>query len=205
MDHNRLIRVCKDHGINTYKKTDEQLQNELYKIIKGGVSIKDLVDPLAIPKKMYQIISNTLTREDIKDGRTRPLKYGELHPTVLSKDPKTGKTRFHHSSYLGPGTRIDLPEVANQEPYNEADACAAKHDFQYAYIEKLFNEKKINKKQREQMIREADEVLIEELKNLPPMDFRLPGLVGMNTKVLLENLLGPIAKVVAGPKYYGHK
>lgn len=204
MERKRLAKVCKDHGICTKNKSVEDLQDELYKKIKGG-GIKDILDPLAIPKKMYQIISNELTKDDIKSGRSRPLKYGELHPTVYGTDQKTGKKGFHHSAFLGPGTRIDDPVVASFEPFNQADAAAAKHDFEYAYIQEKYKKKLITKKQREQLIRKADEELVNELNKLPPMEFKLPGLVGMNTKMLLENILGPVARVVAGPNYYGHK
>lgn len=211
---NELRAVCKIHGIPTKNKKRKQLENEIWNIIKwstinnsskgSGINLEILTDPLYIPKKMYQKVSNELVKNDIATGRARPLRYGELHPTTYDIDPKTGKYGWHHSAFLGPGTQINDPYVRNFEPFDQADAAARTHDLQYKEISDKFDNGKINEREREKLIRKADNILIEKLKILNPQPFRDAGLYGMYAKTKFENLLSPIAKKIAGPKYYGH-
>lgn len=154
------------------------------------------IDPLYIQKKLYQIMTNQLTKNNKK---SRPLYYGELHPTSFSNG------EFAHSNFLGPGTRIELSDVRNFPPYNPADAAAKIHDITYQEIQKMYDKKKITAADREHLIREADYVLIEELKKLKPMAFRDAGLMGMNTKVRFEDLSPSLVRKIAGPEYFGKK
>lgn len=154
------------------------------------------IDPLFIQKNIYKVMTNQLTKNNKK---SRPLYYGEMHPTTFSNG------QFAHSNFLGPGTRIDLPEVRNFPPYNPADAAAKIHDITYEEIQKLYDKKKITAAERERMIREADFVLIDELRKLSPMEFRDAGLLGMSTKVKLEDLAPSLVRTIAGPKYFGKK
>ncbi len=115
-----------------------------------------------------------LYRRNFCDGRARPLLDGEFH--------------LGCHNFTGPGTRIDLPEVANYTPYNSIDACSRAHDIAYGEY-----------KNNPEKIREADEEAIRCYNKYPNESGYTASTLGINGKMALENVFPLILKSIAAP------
>lgn len=144
------------------KKAQEFMKNDLAKMLvqklyenmkkkKGGC---DNPDSFSCPKqrdrhykgkglatKAYKAAANVYRAFNC-DDKARPLLEGELHPKCWN--------------FCGPGTRIDLPEVRNQQPYDNIDGVCKEHDIDY-YDAK-------DKPDKAQLIRKADKKMINNLE-----------------------------------------
>src|SRR5205085_10561606 len=58
------------------------------------------------------------------------------------------------SNFLGPGTRVGLPEVADFPPYDDIDNCSRIHDYMYMHALDLADANRID--ESKQVIRDAD-------------------------------------------------
>lgn len=188
-----LIRILASHGLkrNVLKKMKKDELRKMVKIVKksGSGIIKDVFD------NSFAFLSNTVRkRQDPK--KVRLLLPGEYHLTGLY-NPKTGQTES--SNFMGPGTRIDLPEVRNFQPYNLSDAVAMKHDMAY---ERASHEPDQIKRQK--LIREADRDMINDLRKVPNDELlKYYGLAGIQFKNKLEDFTpSKIAKLLPAG-YYG--
>lgn len=124
--------------------------------------------------KAFQGVSNA-QRYYTKNytDETRPIRYlydGEAH--------------VKNHSFTGPGTRIELPAVRNQEPFNEIDACSKIHDIEFNRLFKL----PLGSKERMEGIRKADRAALECYnKHKNAEGYRLAH-GGINSKIILEEL-----------------
>ena len=138
---------------------------------------QDIIDAGAFvynnPKLVFQYTSNgqRFVSKNII-GNKRPIRYLKL-----------GELHLKNHNFTGPGTRVDLAEVANHAPYNDIDACSKIHDLEY---ERIFKMPK--GREREQAIRDAD---IESIKcynkHRGEHGYRLAS-TGINSKMLFENV-----------------
>lgn len=141
----------------------------------------DLFYPL---KLIYQKTANSFRDKNCDKKKTRKLLPGEIHPLC--------------ANFEGPGTRIDLPEVRNFEPYNGVDSCAKTHDIDYYDASKI-----ADKVAKSKMIRIADEKFnncIESYKN-EGLYYKLAK--GIALKNSIEDSI--IGKFVIPDGYYGVK
>lgn len=90
--------------------------------------------------EIYKNLGNAY-RSRFCDGKARPLEKGEI----------SFLPGFPCHNWTGPNTRLDLPEVASQEPYDGVDACSKEHDYLYNDANKL------PAGQKEHAIRAADQ------------------------------------------------
>lgn len=130
----------------------------------------------AIGKKLFQTAAN-LYRKTFCQGKSRPLLPGEFH--------------YACHNYTGPGTRIDLPEVRSYPPYNDIDACSRQHDIDY-----------YENQGNPVAIRKADEDVIKCYAKYPNENGYNVGMLGINGKMVLENLFPDLIKSIA-PKFSG--
>lgn len=137
--------------------------------------------------KAFQLSSNAYRAGDPK---LRQLKYGELH--------------YPTSNFMGPGTRIDLKEVRDFPPYDEADACAKKHDLDYLEATQKKKQGKIDDATYSALIRDADIKIMDCFKKAPRTNSTKAGESGIQTKMNLENILPMLVSVLA-PDYKGSK
>lgn len=131
----------------------------------------------------YRTLAN-FYRKNFCNNKARPLEEGEYHPFC--------------ANFTGPGTRVDLPEVLNYEPYNNVDACAKEHDILY---DRAFKETDSEKSKK--LIREADNIFlecIEKYRNEEP--YYTLAKTGISGKVLLEDYLPSLSSLIF-KKYTG--
>lgn len=143
-------------------------ENPLKKImtqVKGG----------SLASWTYKNMAN-MYRRNYCDG-ARPLLDGEYH--------------LGCHNFTGPGTRVDLPEVANYPPYNDIDACSRTHDFDYE-----------NNRNNPEMIRKADEDAIKCYNKFPNESGYNAAKLGINGKMSLENVLPALVKSIS-PEFSG--
>lgn len=126
----------------------------------------------------FKTISN-IYRNNFCNGKARKLLKGEYH--------------LGCHNFTGPGTRIDLPEVRNYPPYNDIDACSRQHDIDYS-----------NSNNNPNLIREADEKVINCYNKYPNESGYSAAKLGINSKMKLEDVLPILVKSIA-PKYFGKK
>lgn len=124
----------------------------------------------------YQKVANVYRKLACK-GKARPLLDGEYH--------------YGCHNYTGPGTRIDM--YPNYPPYNNIDACSRQHDLDYS-----------NAQGNPQLIRQADEKVIQCYNKYPNENGYNIAKLGINSKMALENALPLLVKSVA-PSYFGKK
>ena len=141
-----------------------------------------------VASKSFKGVAN-LVRKGIK--RSRPLMDGEFH--------------VWGANFMGPGTRIDLVKVQNTKPLNKPDAVARRHDLSYLEASKIED-----KKEREEMIRKADIVMIKELKDMGKLEgdpefYRQMGLKGIQFKKNIEDMTPKLARKLLPPKLIGRK
>jgi hypothetical protein len=145
--------------------------------LKGGNAADDL----------YAATANTY-RKIFCGPKARYLYSGEKHPFC--------------ANYLGPGTKINFPNVRNFPPYSCSDAIARTHDLDY---EKAFQEQDI--KIRQNLIKEADEKFLRDIENCKnDFPYYQIGKNGIKLKRTLdENIpidLYPFDKRYIGKGYY---
>lgn len=136
-----------------------------------------------IGKKAFQQIANFMRKPF--NEKTRPLLLGEFH--------------YGKHNFTGPGTRVDLPEVKNFKPYNNIDNCSRTHDLDFLRIFEMKDTKK-----REKAIRKADKKAIKCYQKYPNEDGFLAGMIGLNSKIGIENVSPQFAKFLLG-KLKGRK
>ena len=124
----------------------------------------------------YQKVANIYRKYACK-GKARPLLDGEYH--------------YGCHNYTGPGTRIDL--YPNYPPYNNIDACSRQHDLDYS-----------NAQNNPQLIRQADEKVIDCYNRYPNDNGYNIAKLGINTKMKLEDAMPLLVKSIA-PSYFGKK
>ena len=151
-------------------------------ILIGGVLIGgfDMLYPL---KKAFQTIANNY-RKKFCNGKARNLRLGEYH--------------YGCHNFTGPGTKIDDPNVLNYKPYNDVDACSKQHDLDYNVT------KGLARKDKERLIRKADEEVIECYNKYPNEDGYAVSKAGINSKMYTENQLPALMKKLTG-QYFGKK
>ena len=137
-------------------------------------------------KDIFMKLANAYRKRFCK-GKARPLFKGEIHPLC--------------SNFSGPGTRIELPEVRNYEPYGPIDACSKQHDIDY---ENALKPK--NAGNREKMLREADKIVLNCYdKHKEDEPYYSLAKAGIGSKVLAEDMLPElIGRYITG-SYYGKK
>lgn len=121
-----------------------------------------------IASKLYQTGANAY-RRTFCNGKARDLYDGEIHPFC--------------ANFMGPGTRINLPEVRNYPPFNGADRVSKNHDLAYEQAFKLSGD------ERKEAIRKADEIFlkdIEQYKNEQP--YYSIGKSGIKLKENIEDI-----------------
>lgn len=129
-----------------------------------------------IAKKM-----NKWRKKHCEPGRARDLLPGEIH--------------YKCHNFTGPGTRLDIKEIYDYEPYNKIDACAKKHDIQYS--QRKFIE---DKAKRLQAIRDADDELIRCVEQFKDERPRPQGYHAARSGMLFkEGTENAIKKFVKGP------
>jgi hypothetical protein len=148
---------------NIVRNPDDNPRNPLDNKISGSGAI-------------FQTAAN-IYRKLFCKGKARPLKDGEYH--------------LGCHNYTGPGTRIDLPEVRNYQPYNDIDACSRQHDIDYTDAHGNPN-----------LIREADKRVIQCYDKYPKESGYNAAKLGINSKMKLENALPILMKSIA-PSYFG--
>lgn len=131
----------------------------------------------------YQTVANQY-RKRYCDGKARPLYKGELHPGC--------------QNFTGPGTRIDIPEVANYKPYNNIDACSKVHDFEYNNIKNIDGAD--NKKRA---VRFSDEKVIDCYDKYPREQAHDSAKFFIKNKINLENFSPSLAKSILKEEYVG--
>ncbi len=187
---------CKLHygGCSQCSKGKAKLAKKEQKIMELALDInkaykKRLIGG-GIATKLYQKLANAYRK--VFHPQSRPLYEGELHP--------------YGAQFLGPGTRIDLPDVRYAKPSSPVDDCARTHDFEYEAI------RKSNKSPSEKAkaIQNSDKRAIKCFKerfNTDPTLARL-GIAGLGTKVTVEKLLsllkGTPSVIYGGKKKRGH-
>lgn len=118
-------------------------------------------------------------------GRARDLLPGEKHAACYS--------------YIGPGTRIDLPEVRNYPPYDKVDAIGRTHDLAY---EKAFA--MTDPQAKKDAIRAADTAMISELKKHGKEGTIAAKAIGLKMKLEDSGKVGQqVIKTVVGKDYTG--
>lgn len=143
----------------------ENPKNPVKQILGGSVS-----------SWLFQKGAN-IYRRNFCNGKARPLLDGEYH--------------YGCHNFTGPGTRIDLPQVANYPPYNDIDACSRDHDIAY---EKF--------KGNPEKIRQADEDAVRCYNKYPNENGYTAATLGINGKMALENVLPFVIKSIA-PDFSG--
>jgi len=134
-----------------------------------------------IAKKTFQLLANSY-RSKYCDGKARPLYKGELHLPC--------------HNFTGPFTRIDIPAVRNQAPYNMIDFQAKIHDTAY-YNASFLNDNKSIK----QAIKKADD---EFLQNIEPFKnesgYRL-GKLGIEGKMAISKVFPSLMAALLSDKH----
>lgn len=125
-------------------------------------------------KKAFKTTAN-LFRRNFCHGKSRPLLDGELH--------------FGCHNFSGPGTRIDLKEVQDYPPYNDIDNCSRTHDLDYMNA---------LKQGRKDLIRQADIDVINCYKKYPNENGYNASMLGINSKMKLEDVLPIVSRSVLG-------
>lgn len=171
-----------------YYVTNKLSVKEMKEIQKGGNILSDLFTNVSNDTRM-----KALDDPNQHNKKIRLLKKGEKHVT-FKKDGQVIASNF-----MGPGTRIDLPEVMNFPPYNKSDEAAKYHDIDYQFIT---SQNDLSKDQKSRMIRQSDINLIDRLRSLPSDELKDIGIRGMQAKMTLENKTPYIAKKILG-NYYG--
>jgi hypothetical protein len=155
-----IMKADKKEIKRLMKIVDEMKKNKL-------LSVDDHKHLKKLGNGLYQDIANVY-RRNACDGKARDLLDGELHPLC--------------NNFLGPGTRIDLPEVLNYPPYSKVDNCARDHDI--AYLEAWDKPKK----EKENLIKKADDIFLDCIENVKNDDYPsyLLGKAGIKTRRLIE-------------------
>lgn len=138
--------------------------------------------------KVFQTISNGqrfVSKNILRDSRPiRYLKDGEIH--------------LPNHNFTGPGTRVDLPEVRHFKPYNNIDGCSKIHDLEFDEIFRM-----PPGPEREQLIRNADEKVIECYNQFPNESGYNLARMGINSKMGLEDLSPTVFDMIMGEDYRG--
>ena len=140
------------------------------------------------PDVVFQSISNAqrFVRKNIQ-GDTKPIRY-----------LKRGEIHLPSHNFTGPGTRVDLPEVRDFQPYNSIDACSKVHDLRY---EKAFKMPKGMKRQN--IIRDADKKAVKCYSQFPNVNGYRLAMGGINSKMLLEDVAPSTFDKIVGEAYRG--
>ncbi len=143
------------------KFTDYEVEN-LNNMLYGG----------SIAGKAYMYAVNKyIDRADPKHIKSRRLYEGEYHVPL--------------HNFTGPGTRMDLKEVRDQEPYNSIDACSKVHDIEYGEIKRM----NVSREKKSELIMDADRKAIECYNKTPHEYGYLAAKSGISGKLTFETLL----------------
>lgn len=107
-EKNKNNKKLKGGSLGSFFKKFGRKTKELFKKGIGKLKGVDF-------KRIFQDVSNTY--RSVVCPNSRRLEYGELH--------------YPCHNFSGPGTRTDLSNVVNYEPFNDIDACSKKHDLDY--------------------------------------------------------------------------
>lgn len=136
---------------------------------QSGHNVKTCPRGGSLSTRLYQGVANTYRKVFCPKG-TRSLYDGELHPLC--------------ANFIGPGTRIDIPEVRNAKPYNAVDALARQHDIDYENAGKLSTADA-----RARAIHQADLTFIREVNKVADNEpYKTASLLGISGKYGLEQL-----------------
>ena len=140
--------------------------------------------------KIFQYTSNAqrFVSKNIKRN-PRPIRY-----------LKQGEIHAMNHNFTGPGTRIDLEEVRNFQPYNGIDACSKVHDIEFSEIFKM-----PLGQERSEKIRQADRKVLECYDKHPNDSGYILAKLGINSKIGLEDLAPSIFDKIIGEDYRGVK
>lgn len=123
---------------------------------------------------------NQWRRANTKPGENvRELYPGELH--------------YKKSNFMGPGTKMNLPNVANYEPVNKADAIAKIHDIDF---ENIANKRYSSEQEKFNDVQSADAKFLQSMRPLltdsdPEVrEYAQAGFTGIMAKYLAEKSLG---------------
>ena len=138
--------------------------------------------------KIFQYTSNAqrFVSKNIKRNN-RPIRY-----------LKEGEVHLMNHNFTGPGTRIDLAEVRNFQPYNNIDACSKVHDIEFDEIFKM-----PLGKERSEKIREADRKVLNCYDKYPNESGYTLAKTGINSKIRLEDLSPALFDKIMGEDYRG--
>ena len=137
----------------------------------------------SLGKKFFRKVANAYrsrNKEKLPDGRpkVRPLLPGEYH--------------YLHGNFIGPGTRVDLPEIRDYPAFNDVDNCARTHDLDYMHAIEL------PEGERQQAIIEADKKAIQCFAKYPDQEGSKVGQMGLNSKMKLGNVLPIVSNAIFG-------
>lgn len=132
--------------------------------------LKDKLGPAA--KKTFRALANAY-RAASGNPIVRPLLEGEIN--------------YGLHNFTGPGTRVDIPAIANAQPYNGIDAVSKVHDLDYLAAGKI-----ADKAERAKAIHEADRKAIIGYNKYPNDNGYSAALAGIAGKFGLEQALSAI-------------
>tara|TARA_B110000208_G_scaffold371_1_gene446 strand:+ start:142 stop:6657 length:6516 start_codon:yes stop_codon:yes gene_type:complete len=164
------------------KEEEDEKEPEPEPLTRKGYNnklMKEIIDKTVEElKKKYGEISTSKDNERRSKRRgSRPLEEGEIH--------------YKDANFMGPGT---TRKYMHFDPINYPDAVAKRHDKIFYNIDDMYNSGRINDDTRKDLIRKADENFINALKNVGKLrnpeeeTYRQAGLMGIQSKNLLENL-----------------
>jgi|SRR5580693_381860 hypothetical protein len=161
--------------------TDDEINRLTLLLIEENEMLLRKLEKMTGGNFFFRKIAN-LYRRNYCNGKARQLKDGEYH--------------LGCHNFTGPGTRIDLPEVANYPPYNDIDNCSKQHDLDYLEASEKDAET------RARMIRDADRRVIECYQRYPNESGYKAALLGINSKMKLEDVIPILMKSIT-PNYFG--
>ena len=166
-----IIREPEDRPINPLELAEADAEGR-----KGGF-IKSM------GKAIFQKLANSYrakNKEKLPDGRPR---VRMLYP---------GEYHYLHGNYIGPGTRVDLPEVRNYPPYNNVDNCARTHDLDYMRAIEL------PEGERQKAIIKADKKAVKCFAKYPNEEGSKVGRMGLNSKMKLGRVFPIVSNAIFG-------
>lgn len=98
----------------------------------------------------------------------------------------SGEYHIPAYNYCGPGTRYKERKARGDKPINALDAVCERHDGRYQAVS---DNKSLSKDDRARLVREADQAMLSEMKNVPNSLAKGLAKMGIGGKSLIEKII----------------